>query len=194
MALSAHSKLQELGLEELAIVALLARISSYEDGVFRRSNMYKLFKLLFIVTHGAFDEHGRIVGIVSKPRLSFRFRVYLFGVASLDVYRVVERLTERGFLRLEDVDTYVLNIDAGELYRDAVDELRKRNPELARIVEAVSIYAGMESRELEGFVNSLLGLTDPAIKAVFYGVDVAKLVETLKRAGELLERGELVNE
>jgi len=52
----------------------------------------------------------------------------------------------------------------------------------------------MESRELEGFVNSLLGLTDPAIKAIFYGADVAKLVETLKRAGELLERGELVNE
>jgi len=194
MTLSAHSKLQELGLEELATVALLARISSYEDSVFRRSNMHKLFKLLFLVTHGAFDEYGRIVGIVSKPRLSFRFRVYLFGVASSDVYRVVERLIERGFLRLEDVDTYVLNIDVGELYRVAVDELRRRSPELARIVEAVSAYAGMEPRELEGFVNSLLGLTDPAIKAVFYGANVSKLAETLKRVGELLERGELVNE
>jgi len=55
-------------------------------------------------------------------------------------------------------------------------------------------YAGMELRELEGLVNGLLGLTDPAIKAVFYGADVSKLAEALRRAGELLERGELVNE
>jgi len=186
--------LHGLSLEVLAVAAILARVSSYEGGVVRRSGMGKLSKLLFLAAHGAFDERGRIVGIAAKPRLSFRFRVYLFGVASADIYRVVERLAEKGLLRLEDVDTYALNADAEELYRAAVDELRRRSPELARIVEAVSAYAGMEPRELEGFVNGLLGLTDPAIKALLYGADVSKLAEALKRAGELLERGELVNE
>jgi len=194
MALHPLSKLHKLSLEELVVVAILAKASSYEGGAFRRSDMSKLFKLLFLVAHGAFDEHGRIVGIVAKPRLNLRFRVYLFGVASADIYRIVEKLAEKGILRLEDVDAYVLNAEAEELYRAAVDELRRRSLELARIVEAVSAYAGMEPRELEGFVNSLLGLTDPAIKAIFYGADVAKLAETLKRVGELLERGELVNE
>jgi len=115
--------------------------------------MSKLFKLLFLVAHGAFDEHGRIVGIVAKPRLNLRFRVYLFGVASTDIYRIVEKLAEKGILRLEDVDTYVPNAGAEELYRAAADELRRRSLELARIVEAVSTYAGMEPRELEGFVQ-----------------------------------------
>jgi len=194
MSLHQLSGLRELSLEELAVAAILAKVGSYGGGVLRRSDMGKLFKLLFLVAHGAFDEHGRIVGIAAKSRLGFRFRVHLFGVASADIYRIVERLAERGLLRLEDVDAYVLNVDAEELYRAAVDELRRRSPELARIVEVVSAYAGMEPRELEGFVNGLLGLTDPAIKAVFYGADVSKLAEVLKRAGELLERGELVNE
>jgi len=43
----------------------------------------------------------------------------------------------------------------------------------------------MESSALTGLVNSLLGLTN---------VDVDKLIETLRKARELLERGELINE
>jgi len=181
-------------LEELVIAAFIARISSYEGGVFRRGDMRKLFKLLFLATHGVFDERGRIVGVAARPRLKLKFKVYLFGVASAGIYGIIGELVEKGILRLEDVDTYVLNANADELYKAALDELRERNLELAEVVEVVSAYAGMELHELESFVNGLLGLTDPAVKATFYNADVAKLAEVLERAGKLLERGELVNE
>jgi len=49
---------------------------------------------------------------LDRSRLSLRFKVYLSGVSSSDIYDILESLVVRGLLRLEDVNTYVLNFDS----------------------------------------------------------------------------------
>ena len=79
---------------------------------FQKGDIIKLFKLLFLTLYVVVYNDCKILGVLDRPRLSLRFKVYLFGVSSSDIYDILESLVVRGLLRLEDVNTYVLNFDS----------------------------------------------------------------------------------
>ncbi len=178
----------ELELEELTVLALMAGLAD-EGGIFhRRREMKKLHKLLFLAVYGERGSDGGI-RLRDSPRLRVRFHVYLYGVASKDVYSTINRLEGMGLLERVDVDVYRVK----KPLSDVLAEIKKRSLDLYEGLQLALMYRHMTDEELEGFVNGMLGLGGPAIKAMVYGVEVQKLLDLRRRVRELEEEGLIVD-
>ena len=179
-------KLAVLSREELAVLALMAGVAGESRVFSRRQDMRRLSKLTFLAAYG--DKDGNAVRLRDRPRLGLRFRVYLYGVASRDIYDVIRSLERKRLIERIDVDAYRVNVGAEEVL-----EAAKRHGDLYDGIVLALSYKDMTGEELEGFVNGLLGLGGPALKAMVYGVDVQRLLETRKAVREMEEKGLIVD-
>ena len=180
-------RLAELSREELAVLALTAGVAGESRVFSRKQDMRRLSKLAFLAAYGDKGDDGSI-RLRDKPRLRLRFHVYLYGVTSRDIYDVIRSLEEKGVIERVDVDVYRINVSAEEVL-----EAVKRYGDLHDGVMLALSYKDMTGDELEGFVNGMLGLGGPALKAMVYGIDVQKLLEARKAVREMEEKGLIVD-
>jgi len=184
---------KDVGKRELAVLAVIVALAREGEGRFDRyRDAVKLSKLLFLISHGIVDESGRVVGLRSVPRLDLDFVVYLFGVTSSDIYESIAVLEKCGLLRpiSGSSGSYEVGIDL----ESVLNKLKEIDRELGDVAEKIiRRYSGMESSELTGLVNDLIGLVSPEVKAMFYGVSIRKLLTAVKEMRRLEEEGRVVD-
>ncbi|MEM4970096.1 MAG: hypothetical protein QXE01_02460 [Sulfolobales archaeon] len=177
-----------LSRDEIAVLALIAGLAD-ERGIFNRGrDAKKLTKLAFLASYAEeVDSNG--IRLRGNPRLGLRFHVYLYGVASKDIYGILDRLVEKGFLEHVDINIYSVKVSLNEV----LGVVRRMDDDLYRGVVFALSYRYMTGDELEGFVNGLLGIGGPEIKALVYGTEVQKLIEAREHVKKLEEKDMIVD-
>ena len=183
--------LYALSKEELAILALI--IGSY-DARNKPPILKGVMKLAFL----AFNTY--------EGKLDFKyfddvpFVVYDYGVFSKKVLDIIDKLQNYGFIKKAQeivaceigikTVVHLMKTERTPTLEEVINELRKKDPELAkRVIDVIRSYGKYNARRLEEITNKLVQISE-ITKTIFYGVPVKQVFEIRQRARELVEQGE----
>ncbi|MEM1610937.1 MAG: hypothetical protein QXQ57_04740 [Sulfolobales archaeon] len=160
-----------LSRDEIAVLALIAGLAD-ERRIFNRGrDAKKLTKLVFLASYA--EEMDNDIRLRGNLRLGLRFHVYLYSDGSPPLMGEGSTPTEATIISLEPLTGAASS-----------QWLRIR-----RQLRAVrGSYRYITGDELEDFVNGLLGIRGPEIKALVYGAEVQKLIEAREYVRKLEEK------